>query len=269
MNDRTASAAIRNLTAVLLFFACAAALAQTPPASKPPARDRVFVRDLEGVWLNEDYIKALSATRAPHAASKRAAPVAIAIKRDGRSYPAVITDFNKAVLNAVLDVEPDGRPGAYRLVLGAEDRPMSSDEVKYLRFEGSRNAQKKFDRLRFADTFFMKGRKADFMLLAGDISPYINRVVIAGRYKDEKGRDWAFSEAGEARWPDQTFTYELSLNDPGAGCEYLQTEEIKEGGENKRFGYAWKGGKLSIFPARVAGKQVRCDARPIAVLSPQ
>jgi hypothetical protein len=93
-------------------------------------------------------------------------------------------------------------------------------------------------------------------------------MVIAGSYKDEKGRTWEFTESGEARWPDRKFVYELSLNDPTAGCEYLQTEDIRDGEEKKRFGYAWKAGKLSVFPARRAGKKVVCDVRPLAVLTP-
>jgi hypothetical protein len=87
--------------------------------------------------------------------------------------------------------------------------------------------------------------------------------------QDEQGRGWEFNESGEARWPDQKFVYELSLNDPGAGCEYMQTEDLKEGADNKRFGYAWKNGKLSIYPAHMANKKVRCESRPIAVLTPQ
>jgi hypothetical protein len=194
---------------------------------------------------------------------------ATAIKREGRAFPIVVTDFNKASVQTVLDIEPDAKPGSYRLVVGAGDRPMTSEEVKYVYFQGTKNAQGKFDRLRFAEIFLMKGRWADYTLLPGEISPYLNRLVLAGRYQDEQGRGWEFSESGEARWPDQKFVYDLSLNDPGAGCEYLQTEDIKEGAGNKRFGYAWKNGKLSIYPARMVNKKVRCDAKPLAVLTPQ
>lgn len=250
------------LSLVLVAF-CASALAQ-----KPVRKDRIFLRDIEGIWINDDYVKNLTALKGPHAAAKKVPPVVIAIKREGRAYPIVVTDFNKASVQAVLDVEPDAKPGSYRLVLGADDRPMTSAEVKYVYFEGTKNPQGKFDRLRFAELFFMKGKWADYTLLPGEISPYLNRLVIAGSYKDEKGRTWEFTEAGEARWPDQKFAYELSLNDPTANCEYLQTEDIREGADRKRFGFAWKGQKLSIFPARMVSKKVRCDAKPIAVLTP-
>lgn len=269
MTHRYLKMNFRNaLLALVLAMVCNAALAQTP-AQIQARKDRVYVRDLEGFWLNEAYVKVLSGNRSPHASAKRVAPLLIGLRREGRTYPIVITDFNKAVLNVVLDVEPQDKPGAYRLVLAPEDRPVSSSEVTFLPFEGAKNAQGKFDRLQFSDPFLMNGKPSDFMLLAGEVSPYINRLVIAGTYKDEKGATWTFTEAGEARWPDRTFRYDLSMNDPGANCDYLQTEDLKDGDQNLRFGYAWKADKLSIFPARVAGKRVRCEARPIAVLTRQ
>ena len=262
-----------------VFFLAAAAVpssAGDPPVQKPAVRkDRIFIKDIEGIWINEAYLSVLAALKSPHAAAKKTPPVVIAIRRDGRAYPIVVTDFNKASLQAVLDVEPDGKPGSYRLVVGADDKPVSSNEVKYIRFEATRNAQGKLDRLRFAEPDFMKGKWADYVPLAGELSPQLNRFVIAGKYGDEKGRTWTFSEAGEATWPEQKFNYELSLNDPGANCDYLQSESAakgeadKKGDDRKRYGYGWKAGKLSIFAARLAGKKVVCDAKPLAVLTPQ
>jgi hypothetical protein len=243
---------------------CVSALAQNPAR-----KDRVFVRDIEGIWINEEYVRTLTTMRSPHAAARQVPPVVIAVKPEGRTHPIVVTDFNKAAINAVLEVEPDAKPGFYRLVLGTDDRPVASSEVKYLYFQGTRNAQGKFDRLRFAEIFFMKGKWADYRLLTGEVNPFINRLVLAGSYRDDKGRPWEFTEAGAARWPDQKFNYELSLNDPGAGCEYLQTEGAMSGADKKRYGFAWKGGKLSIFPAKLADKKVRCETKAIAILTPQ
>ncbi len=268
------------LVATVFLIAALAipAAAQTPPPAQtlPVRKDRVFLKDVEGIWINEAYLSVLAALKSPHAAAKKAAPLVIAIRREGRGYPIVVTDFNRASLQAVLDVEPDGKPGAYRLVVGADDKPMSSNEVKYIRFEAAKNAQGTFDRLRFAEPDFMKGKWADYVPITGELSPQLNRIVIAGKYRDEKGRPWGFSESGEATWPEQKFNYELSLNDPGANCDYLQSESSAKGVDDnrslvdkKRYGYGWKAGKLSIFAARLAGKKVVCDDRPIAVLTPQ
>jgi hypothetical protein len=258
------------LVATLLPAVLAASsLAQTPAHAATLHKDRIFLKDIEGIWINEPYLTALAALKSPHDAAKKAAPVVIALRREGRAYPIVVTDFNKASVQAVLDIEPDGKPGAYRLVVGAEDKPMSSSDVKYIHFQATRNAQGKFDQLRIAEPDFMKGQFADYVPIAGELSPHLNRLVIAGNYRDEKGRPWTFSEAGEAVWPDHKFNYELSLNDPGANCDYLQTEGTKGGEGKKHYGFDWKDGKLSILPARLAGKKVVCRGRPIAVLTPQ
>ena len=263
----------------IVFFATLAisAAAQTSPAQTPAVRkDRVFLKDVEGIWINEEYMSVLAALKSPHAAARKAAPVVIAIRREGRAYPIVVTDFNKASLQAVLDVEPDGKPGAYRLVVGPVDKPMSSKEVKYIRFEAGKSAHGKIERLRVAEPDFMKGKWADYVPVAGELSPQLNRLVIAGNYHDEKGRTWLFNESGEASWPEHKFNYELSLNDPGANCDYLQSETAAKGVDDnkgldnkKRYGYGWRAGKLSIFAARLAGKKVICDAKAIAVLTPQ
>ena len=187
----------RFAATVFLATLAISAVAQTPPAQSPAGRkDRVFLKDVEGIWINEAYLSVLAALKSPHAAAKKALPVVIAIRREGRAYPIVVTDFNKASLQAVLDVEPDGRPGAYRLVVGADDKPMSSNEVKYIRFEAGRSPQGKIERMRVAEPDFMKGKWADYVPLGGELSPQLNRLVIAGNYRDEKGRTWTFNESG-------------------------------------------------------------------------
>lgn len=263
-------------TCVALLLLAVPAFAQKPEPAKPAVRkDRVFLKDVEGIWINEAYLGALSALKSPHAAAKKAAPVVIVLRRDGRSYPIVVTDFNKATLHAVLDIEPDGKPGAYRLVLGNDDKPTSGSDATYIRFEAQRNAQGKFDRLRVAEPDFMKGKWADFVPITGELNPQMNRFVLAGKYVDENGRPWMFAETGEAVWPDQTFNFELSLNDPGAACDYLQSEVGAAAGTQdgdaarKRFGYRWKNGKLAILPARLAGKKIACGEKPLAILTPQ
>ena len=267
----------RAIPILLLAALGLSALAQTPPTKAPPARkDRLFLRDIEGVWINEAYLSVVSALKSPHAAARKALPVVIVIRREGRSYPIVVTDFNKATLEAVLDLEPDGKPGAFRLVVGAEDKPTASTDVKFVRFEATKNPQGKVERMRVAELTFMKGKWAEYVPIAGELSPQLNRLVIAGTYRDASGGTWKFSENGEATWPGQTFFYELSLNDPGASCDYLQSDDPTRGAADakaaearKRYGFSWKAGKLSIFPASLKGRKVVCETKPLAVLTPQ
>jgi hypothetical protein len=271
----------RIIAALLLAALAVPASAQTTPPSQttPPAqtpsvrKDRVFLKDVEGIWINETYLSVLAALKSPHAAAKKTPPVVIAIRREGRAYPIVITDFHRASLQAVLDLEPDGKPALDRLVAQCDDVDVDQRSHNRLR---RKERIGKTQPVRIAEPDFMQGKWAENVTIAGELSPQLNRFVIARSYRDEKGQTWKFSESGEATWPGQKFNYELSLNDPGANCDYLQVESADKGAndkkgadDKKRYGYGWKGGKLSIFTARLAGNKVVCDAKPLAVLAPQ
>lgn len=256
----------------LIIIVCAAlalAWGVAGLAQNQPRRDRVFIHDLEGIWMIDSYVKVLRETRMPHQAAKKERPVVIAIKREGRVYPFVSTDFEKAALMVVLDVEPDVKPGSYRLVLGTKNEPTSGDEAKYVWFKGTRNADGKFDRLAFKELFMMKGKWANYERVGLELGPVINGIVLAGKYTDRKGREWSFTDKGKASFPDKSFYYELSINDKTAKCEYLEAEDLAAPDGKRFYGFRWKAGKLRIYDARVSKNRVRCDSQPIAVLTPR
>jgi hypothetical protein len=238
-------------------------------AQNQARRDRVFASDLEGIWMNNSYVEMLRKIRMPHQAAKKGAPVVIAIKREGRVYPYLATDFDKVALMVILAVEPDIKPHSYRLVLGEKNAPTSSDDVKYIWFKGQRDADRKFRKLAFKELFIMKGKWADYEHVGMELGPVVNGIVLAGRYKDQDGREWSFTEQGQATFPDKSFYYELSINDQQAGCEYLEAEDLAAPEGKSYYGYAWKAGKLQLFRAEVKKDRVRCEAKPFAVLTPQ
>jgi hypothetical protein len=230
-------------------------------------RERVYRRDLEGIWVNQAYADALKKSRTPHAVAKKTEPVVIAIRREGRSFPMVITNFDRAAVQAVLDIEPDVKPDSYRLVLAPDDQPISHEKVKYMWIRGARNADGKFDKLEMAELFFMKGKWAEYRRVGDAIGPFVNGAVIAGRYTDAEGKPWEFSDAGEVYAPNETYPYELSLNDRRANCDYIEGEDMKSADGKRRIGFAWKGDKLELYPAKLVNKRVRCEPKPFAVLT--
>jgi hypothetical protein len=230
--------------------------------------DRVFIHDLEGIWMNEAYLKELRESRMPHQSAKKQRPVVIAIKREGRVYPFVSTDFQKAALMVVLDVEPDLEPGSYRLVLGNKNEPTSSEEAKYVWFKGARNADNRFDKLAIKELFIMKGKWADYERVGLELGPAVNSIVLTGNYKDRKGREWSFTDKGKASFPDKTFYYELSLNDKSAKCEYFEAEDMEAADGTRLYGYRWKRGELQLYDASVRKDRVRCEPTPFAFLKP-
>jgi hypothetical protein len=136
-------------------------------------------------------------------------------------------------------------------------------------FRGYRDADRKFSKLAFRETFFMDGKWADYEHVGMALGPVMNKIVLAGKYKDEKGRDWAFSEEGQAVFPDKNFYFELSINDKKARCEYLEAEDLMSADGKRYYGYAWKKGKLQLYDAEMKKDRVRCQSKPFAVLTPQ
>lgn len=255
---------IRVICAVFFVIGSVAVAAQDP--QRP---DRVFVNDLEGVWMNDAYVKQLRKLRMPHLAAKKAKPVVIAIKREGNVYPYLVTDFTEAALMVVLALEPDIKPDSYRLVLGKKNVPTSASDATYVWFKGKRDHDHKFRELEFKEPFLMKNKWADFEHVGMQLGPVMNSIVLSGKYKDDKGRDWSFSDDGQAVFPDKTFYFEVSINDKKARCEYLEAEDLAAPDGKSYYGYAWKGGKLQLFNAGLKKNGVRCNSKPFAELTPQ
>lgn len=254
-------------TIILAVCLCAGAISAT--AQNQPRRDRVYISELEGIWMNDAYIKELRKARMPHQAAKKASPAVIAITRQGRAYPYVATDFEKAAFKMILALEPDIKPDSYRLVLGEKNEPTSAADVTYIWFKGQRDADRKFRKLAFQEVFVMNGKWADYEHVGMQLGPVMNSIVLAGRYKDRGGREWSFTEEGQATFPDKSFYYELSINDKKARCEYFEAEDLDAPEGITYYGYAWKAGNLQLFRAEMKNDRVRCEAKPFAELTPQ
>ncbi|PWT71577.1 MAG: hypothetical protein C5B46_07965 [Proteobacteria bacterium] len=237
--------------------------------ARTPSKSRIFVRELEGTWIAKPYLEALKASRAPHAAARKTPALAIKIQREGQSYPILTTNFQSAVLQFLLDVEPALKPGAYRLVTAPEDRAISSSEVTYINFRASRGAGDKVEELAIAEPKFARGKYVTFVRLPDTLDVTVNRLVIAGRYKDEQGSAYEFTESGDAVLPDRKFAYEISLDPRSAPCELLQSHREREPQGSERIGFDWRDATLRLFAVKPAGKdRYSCEAKPFAVLTP-
>lgn len=231
---------------------------------------RVYAKDLEGLWINSRYVAALEASRMPMQAAKKAAPVAVNVSKEGPSYPMLRTNFDKASLLRIIDIQPEKEQGSFRVVLTEDDRgAVSAEEVKYVSFRGRKNDAGRFETLMIAEPLFGKKQFQDFKRAEQGIGPLVNGIVIAGRYTDEKAAQYEFTKEGEARLPGDTFPYEVRLTTLGATCDMIESPDDGSGKERKRVGFAWKSGKLELYSVDVSKSTMfRCSPKPIAVLTP-
>ena len=247
----------------------AAEPAPAQPPTRPIPKERIFIWDLQGTWMSKRYLDALKALRAPHAAARATPALVIKVQKEERSYPILTTNFQSAVQQFLLDVEPGLRPGSYRMVAAPEDRTISASEVTYIDFRAARGADGKLEELAIAEPKFAKRKYLTFVRLSDPLDVVVDRLVIAGKYHDEQGHAYEFTEAGDAVLPDRKFAYEVSLDPRRAKCELLQSHRDREPQGNEHIGFEWKGTQLRLFEVKAAGKdRYACEHKPFAVLTP-
>lgn len=277
--------ALRALFVVLAFKSAVPASAQEKPATPPSAesaqdaaqpqarpirKDRVFVWDLEGTWISKAYLDRLNASRSPHATARQTPALVIKIDKQDKSYPILITNFQNALLNFLLEVEPGGKPDTYRMVTAADEGAVSSADATYIYFRGMRDVQGRFDALSIADPHFAKRKFLPFVRLPDSLDTVVNRLTVAGKYTDAAGQAYEFTEAGDAILPERKFAYEVSLDPRAANCELLQSHPEREAGGQNRIGFAWAGTKLRLFNVKSVKKdRFACEAKAFAVLTRQ
>jgi hypothetical protein len=272
-----ASAAAVALT--LAIFAGAPAGAQQEPADpeagpqpKPSAksRERVFLKDLQGTWIARDYLERLRNSRTPHATARQAPGIAIKIQHQGSTYSILTTNFQKAVLNFVVDIQPDVKPGAYRLALAKEDRQgAGARDLTYLSLRGERDADGVFQTLSISEPNFAQKRYLTYLRLSEPLENFVNRAVLAGQYRDPEGQAYEFTDAGEAILPDRSFQYEVSLDPTRASCELIISHREREPEGKERIGFAWKGAALQLYEVVGRTPPFKCKSTPFAVLTRQ
>lgn len=236
---------------------------------RPIRKDRVFVKDLEGLWITRDYVDALRATRMPLAAARKAKPLVVHIRKDGKKYTLLRTDFGRAILLDVVEVEPGAKPGEFRIVAAPDaSGPVNSADVTYLPARG-KAGETRFTVLDFADPGFSKKKFRSFARIEEGLGHLVNGIAIAGAYADEKGRPYTFTADGQATMPDGTFAYELALAPVAGPCELIESVAETEAAPRKRFGFEWKGGRLHLFEVTGDAKTgLRCAKDAFAVLVP-
>jgi len=246
----------------------AAATQQKPKSALQ--KDRVFYKDLEGTWIARPYQDKLARSRSPRAAASENVATAIKIQRDGVSYPMLITNFKRGVLQAIIDIQPTDKPKSYRLAVSKEDTGVvNAADLSFIYFKGERDAEGVFETLSIAEPHFSKRKFVTYVRLDGELEKYINNAVIAGKYRDSQGAAYEFTEGGDAVLPDRKFAYEVSLDASAAKCDLIVSHAEREAEGTERIGFAWKGDKLRLFKVTGSKAPLACAAKPFAELTRQ
>ncbi len=267
----------RLLCALLISLASVHAIAQSSspsassneaPAKRPPRPDRVWIKDVEGIWMTQQYMSALKAARSPRSAAMKAQPIVIQLKKENGVYPILTTNFRSAVLQFMIEIEPDRKPKSWRFVTAKSEGIINSGDVIYSYFSGKRGKEGVFETLSLKEPHFAKRKNTLFARLAEPLETFVNKNTVAGKYKDEQGESYEFTDDGDAILPGRKFAYEVLLDTTQTNCDVMTSHHEKEPEGKERIGFAIKGAKLLLYKAQSPSKgKWRCEAKPYATLT--
>jgi len=226
------------------------------------------LKALSGDWVSVRFIQDVQRTRSPHIAWFSESPAlsfTIAVAQNGSGYELARTNFHEGLSSRILRLERAENKGAFRLSI---DAPNLREGIDYVQLRFKRGLFGRVTTLGAANLWDGE-REQEYLRLPLTLAQYINRIILAGTYKDSAGATYSFSESGEARWPDQSFQYEISLDPDEAGCEYIEYPDRNGVGGRKRYGYRWRDQGLELYNINYVDTEkctICCDPQPFATL---
>jgi hypothetical protein len=237
-------------------FALASALA-------PCARAQGQVPD--GDWISAPFADALVARRSPVAAAEASPPIGLSIRTEGGVTRLAVTSFHETMHWKLVGQELR-QGGSARLVLAQEEADPGPGAPRQT-FDYTLRDDHGATTLTTTLTFAGEGT-ATYRRVSGTIDAWTAEVMLAGAYRDERGRPWRFGLDQWARTPEGAYRYSVALDPSEAGCSYFETPDPSQPGEKRRVGFAWNGTALHLFrivyePDRAP---IDCASKPFAVL---
>lgn len=252
------------MTSRILVFVAVLALAPAAYAAPPPA-----LQDLAGTWVAGKALQTILAKRSPHAAVAESVKITATTRKSGR------LDWNnthEGSWRTVVGVEAGAVPDQAVLVTGAWEilAPKPAEQVR-VPIRVQRNAAGKVEGLTFLSDVLVQAQNEPWTRLEEPVATYLNKKVLAGAYRDDRGRAWTFTPDGKAVWPNASFGYEVSIDDSEADCDYIAHPQKDEVGGYKRYGFLWRKGHLRLFSItypKDGAAPIHCD-KLLADLSPK
>jgi hypothetical protein len=257
----------------------------------------VTLDQLAGGWLSKEYMAALKDTRDPMEAIARvpdACGLSIFKPDDdafrGHYTRGLVYNFHEGGDSPVLlEMKPAGGD-SFVLVFGAavpgrdpKDPvklvPSVSDErVRIVSRTGPAVREIEWSRKVFGDNQKMEWRKSTFVKIDKPSGRIVNELVLAGKYKDQRGRSFVFTDE-KAGWPGRAFNYAVQRDFaegwPTRDCRTFDVLDDKNGritGKNgfpERMGYRREGKTLYIYNLDYPEDtgEIVCGKDPVHVLT--
>ncbi len=203
---------------------------------------------LRGVWLNTKFEQALEKTKSPQKAVVDVPSVSF-FREEGKPVAFVNLGFREGItvpLDSLQRVGNELKHQEVTLLLSPDGEEITLQLADQARMKGKVT----FRRLSQTDLPSMEAEHDTLMR-------YINRVVLAGAYRDKVGNGilvftpemTSYTHPGNLKSGVVKLPYELEMNVPVKGCDGLYYE--RQTGEKvvppRYTGFAWRGKSLELY----------------------
>ncbi|MBT4483397.1 MAG: hypothetical protein HOC71_06940 [Candidatus Latescibacteria bacterium] len=239
--------------------------------------EEITLDQLQGDWLNKNYIEILKATKSPRKSAGGIYNTFFSISKEDNSYKWLqIYNFHEGIKFQIIKLPPTSEPHTYQMVY----EPIYSREpveretyINTLYIPGD----KPFNEIAWILNprhGSKEGQGTKFIRVEPNINEFVNRIVIAGHYTNEHGQSFVFKETGEAVWPDKSFKYEVGLDSYWTNSKFDAFKVLGEKIENfypMRYGFEWRDKKLLIYKISevIADGIVVREEKPLYILTPR
>ena len=235
----------------------------------------VSLEQLDGEWINKEYIERLKATKSPLQAKDGITYTSFTIAKENYSYKWLqIYNFHEGVWFNVTGFKPTPEPIMYQIIYEPiyEREPVKRETYIDTLYISEQNLLNELEWAFTQKYGKQKGKELHipFVRIEPTIQDYVNSIVLAGKYTDENGQAFTFSSTGEANWIDTSFKYFVSLD------TYmhlnLQFDSFYDDDKRIMYHFKWLNNKLFIYetyiyPPGMEFKKPRDE--PLYILIPE
>jgi len=228
------------------------------------------VKDLEGIWVSEIGLHRLRETLSPKAGGT--SQIIIGRAEQGNRFKLEWTNFHEGSWCYILALDRTKNADQYRLILGPwESDALDEADVWRVPLKLKLGAEDRVRQIIFLDNSLVLANQARVRIPV-PWPRYVNRLVFAGTWKDERGKAFAFTELGLVDLPDGQFSaYKVCLDFVGATCDSIKFNKPNVFGSNNgriyRYGFKRIKNELQLFGIIIhrAGYH-SCEDAPMLIL---
>jgi hypothetical protein len=243
---------------------------------RAPSEGKPTLEQIQGDWLNKRFMEALVQSRSPNKSyiDEGTGYTAFFIKKiDSLLFRwDQAWGFHEGAFLRIKGLESTTELNTYRILYDNYQTHGGITDNDHFIIENSLPVKE--ITWTFVDRYdSKKERKIDFVRVEPSLDEFVNRVVIAGTYKDIDGCIFTFKESGEAIWPGKSFKYTIGLDRFWSNGKFDELYIIGEKIDNiypMRYAFERKDNLLLIYKIKNVNSDttVEREEKPLFILAP-